>query len=103
MNVNIKEIIWFFGPFIIALLITLLFFGLKSFTSDKIVINVRDTYYAIPPLLFYVVLTIVLGFLIFIIRGVVFSFQNTGCNISLGFYTVMLAILIVSGSYKLRI
>lgn len=103
MNVNIKEIIWFFGPIIIALLITLLFFGLKSFTSDKIVINIRDTYYVISRLLFYVTLTVVLGFVIFIIRGIALSFQNTGCNTSLGFYTVMLAILITSSLCKLKI
>jgi heme/copper-type cytochrome/quinol oxidase subunit 1 len=99
MKINLKEVIWFLVPLVVALALVGGVGG--GFTESTLDLNIHDTYFVIAPLHLYLLLVPFVGFLVFLIRSAFYRFTNTGSNISLCIYAALLVFMVILLAYGL--
>ncbi|TCD04598.1 hypothetical protein EZ449_16745 [Pedobacter frigidisoli] len=92
----LKEIFWLLSAAILALFVCLVLFGTAIF-SDKIDINLHDTYLVTPAWPFFAILFIIFSFTVYLIKEKKHSYKRKSQNIITIFFGIIL-ILILSKS-----
>lgn len=76
-----KEIIWFVTTIAMVTIINFYFLGLDSLNANATLdINIHDTYFVISSINFFVLFAVLLFFLVYTIRMLVFKYENITIN-----------------------
>ncbi|MBT8180511.1 MAG: hypothetical protein KJO53_02870 [Eudoraea sp.] len=90
-----KEFFWFIGTIGLALIITLVLFGLDGFNPDSTFdINIHDTYFVIANIQMVPLIMIFTFFIIYFIRTIIQRFKNITTNLILIIATILFAIVL---------